>query len=60
MLIFAAGVGLLLAFVGTVFGYLKLDTATRGYYSGRLRFVAGLALLAIVGGAAALVMAAMG
>src|SRR5262249_32461033 len=52
---FAAGIGLLLAFVGTIFGYLKMDTATRGYYSGRLKFVAFVALVAIAGGAAALV-----
>ena len=53
-----ARLGLLLAFVGTIFGYLKMDTATRGYYSGRLRFGAGIVLLAIVGGA--LVLAAIG
>ena len=31
------GAGSLLALLATVFGYLKLDTATRGYYTGRLQ-----------------------
>lgn len=39
--------GLVLLLLGTTFGYLKLDTATRGFYSGRLKLVAG----AIVAGA---------
>jgi hypothetical protein len=41
----AAVVGLVLAVVGTIFGYLKTDTATRGYYSGRLKFAAAAALV---------------
>ena len=39
------GVLLLLA---TVFGYFRLDNATRGYYTGRLQFMAAAAILAIV------------
>jgi hypothetical protein len=39
------GVLLLLA---TVFGYFRLDNATRGYYTGRLQFMAAGAILAIV------------
>lgn len=42
-----AGAGLLLALLGTVFGYLKVDTATRGYYSGRLKLATGAILAAI-------------
>jgi hypothetical protein len=46
----AGVVGLVLAFLGTIFGYLKMDTATRGYYSGRLKFAAGVVtiLLAVL------------
>jgi hypothetical protein len=39
------GVLLLLA---TVFGYFRLDNATRGYYTGRLQFMAAAAILAII------------
>ncbi|MDA7979837.1 MAG: hypothetical protein MPJ50_13800 [Pirellulales bacterium] len=38
-----------LALVGTVYGYFRLDTATKGYYSGRLKLAAlvvGLLILA--------------
>ena len=42
-----AGASLVLALVGTLFGYLKLDTLTRGYYTGRLRVAAGAAILAL-------------
>lgn len=42
-----AGAGLVLALVSTLFGYLKLDTLTRGYYTGRLRVAAGAAILAL-------------
>ena len=42
-----AGAGLVLALIGTLFGYLKLDTLTRGYYTGRLRVAAGAAILAL-------------
>ncbi|MBX3413138.1 MAG: hypothetical protein KF708_10655 [Pirellulales bacterium] len=42
-----AASGLVLLLLGTTFGYLKLDTATRGFYSGRLKLAAG----AIVAGA---------
>lgn len=36
-----AASGLVLLLLGTTFGYLKLDTATRGFYSGRLKLAAG-------------------
>ncbi|MBX7167534.1 MAG: hypothetical protein K1X74_14485 [Pirellulales bacterium] len=49
----SVGIGLVLATIGTVFGYLRVDTATRGYYRGRLKVAAGAALAAI-GGLAAL------
>jgi len=41
------GAGLLLGLLGTVFGYLKLDTLTRGYYSRRLQFAAGSVILTL-------------
>lgn len=47
-----AGAGLLL--VGSVFGFFRLDNATRGYYTGRLQFMTGAAILAVVGAGAAL------
>lgn len=37
-----------LALIFIVFSYLRLDTVTRGYYSGRLRMLGGLAILGIV------------
>jgi hypothetical protein len=43
-----AGAALLLGLIGTMFGYLKLDTLTRGYYTGRLRAAAAAAILALV------------
>lgn len=44
--LFAGGAILLL---GTVFGYFRVDNATRGYYTGRLQFLSAAAILAIVG-----------
>lgn len=45
----SGGVLLMLA---TVFGYFRLDNATRGYYTGRLQFMAAAAILTIVAGGA--------
>ena len=42
------GAGIVLLLVTTLFGYFKLDTATRGYYTGRLQFAAAAAILALV------------
>ncbi|MEX2560587.1 MAG: hypothetical protein WD403_11770 [Pirellulales bacterium] len=39
------GAGWLLGVLATFFGYLKLDTLSRGYYSGRLRFAAAAMIL---------------
>jgi len=47
----AIGAGSVLLLLGAMFSYLKLDTATRGYYTGRLRLATVLAILG--GGAAA-------
>jgi hypothetical protein len=41
------GAGLLL--LASVFGYFRMDNATRGYYTGRLQFMTAAAILAIVG-----------
>jgi hypothetical protein len=41
------GAGLLLAVLGTAFGYLKLDTLTKGYYSGRLKLAAAAVVAAV-------------
>ena len=35
----------ILSVLGTVFGFFRADNATRGYYTGRLQFVAGVAIL---------------
>jgi hypothetical protein len=48
--------GAVLALLGTLLGYLKLDTLTRGYYSGRLKLAAG-AIGVVVVTLAALVVA---
>lgn len=42
------GAGLVLLLLGTVFSYFKLDTATRGYYTGRLQFGAAAAILTLI------------
>jgi hypothetical protein len=41
-----------LALILVVFSYLRLDTVTRGYYSGRLRMFGALAILGLIAGAA--------
>jgi uncharacterized integral membrane protein len=48
----ALGFGAVLCLLTVVYGYFRLDTATRGYYTGRLQFLAATAILiAIVAGA---------
>lgn len=47
------GSGSLLGLLATVYGYLRLDMLTRGYYTRRLRLAAAAMILAIVGGTAA-------
>jgi hypothetical protein len=42
------GTGIVLLFLGTLFSFLKLDTATKGYYTGRLQFGAAATILALV------------
>ena len=42
------GAAAVLLLLGTMFSYLKLDTATRGYYTGRLQFGAAAAILAVI------------
>ena len=42
------GAGMALLVLSTLFGYFKLDTATRGYYTLRLQFATAGAILAIV------------
>jgi hypothetical protein len=42
-----AGAAIVLGLIATLFGYLKLDTLTRGYYTGRLRAAAATAILAL-------------
>ncbi len=40
--------GGVLALLGVIFSFFKLDTATRGFYTGRLQFAAAGAILALV------------
>ena len=42
------GAGAVFMFLGALFGYFKLDTATRGYYTGRLQFATAGTILALV------------
>jgi hypothetical protein len=42
------GAGVVLLLLGTMFSYFRLDTATRGYYTGRLQFGAAAAILAVI------------
>ncbi|MDG1874322.1 MAG: hypothetical protein P8J27_10455, partial [Mariniblastus sp.] len=45
------GMGLMLALLGTLFGYLRLDHATRGFHSGRLQMSAiGVVALILLAG----------
>ncbi len=45
--------GAAILLLASVFGYFRLDNATRGYYTGRLQFMAAAAILAVVGASAA-------
>lgn len=40
--------GVVLGMLMLLFGYFRMDTATRGFYSGRLKFVTGAAILAVI------------
>lgn len=53
----AGGGGALLGLLTVLFAYLKLDTLTRGYYTGRLRLTATAAILALAAIAGLLVLA---
>lgn len=44
--------GGVLLLLSSVFGYFRLDNATRGYYTGRLQFMTAAAILAVVGAGA--------
>ncbi len=44
----ALAVGFILALLGVVFGYFRLDTATRGYYTGRLQFASAVVILTLI------------
>jgi len=46
--------GGVLLLLGSIFGYFRLDNATRGYYTGRLQFMTAAAILAVVGAGAVL------
>lgn len=53
----AMGGGGILGLLTILYGYLKLDTLTRGYYTGRLRLTAATAILALAAIAGLLVKA---
>ncbi len=42
------GAAVVLLLLGTMFSYFRLDTATRGYYTGRLQFAAAAAILTVI------------
>lgn len=42
------GAGVVLMLLSTLFSYFKLDTATKGYYTGRLQFATAGAILTLV------------
>jgi hypothetical protein len=48
------GFGLLLALMGVFLGYFRLDTATRGFYTGRLQWTAAAAILVLMAAGAVL------
>ena len=41
------GAAVVLLLLSTVFAYFRLDTATKGYYTGRLQIMAAVAILAL-------------
>lgn len=45
LMLLGAAAGAVVALLATVYGYLRLDTATRGYYSGRLKLAAACAAM---------------
>lgn len=44
----ALAFGVCLSLLGVVFGYFRIDTATRGYYTGRLQFTSATVILAVI------------
>lgn len=48
------GFGLLLALMGVFLGFFRLDTATRGFYTGRLQWTAAAAILVLMAAGAVL------
>jgi hypothetical protein len=46
----AGGAAAVMLVLGAVFGYLKLDTLTRGYYTRRLQLAAGVVILTVAAG----------
>ena len=46
----AGGTAAVMLVLGAVFGYLKLDTLTRGYYTRRLQLAAGVVILTVAAG----------
>jgi hypothetical protein len=42
------GASIVLLMLGSLYGYFRLDTATRGYYTRRLQFGTAAAILALV------------
>jgi len=54
LLLSAAILGGVLLILTVIYGYLKIDLATRGAYRGRLRFVAAATILALTAAGAAL------
>ncbi|MBL7043700.1 MAG: hypothetical protein ISR77_34030 [Pirellulaceae bacterium] len=44
----ALAFGFILALLGVVFGYFRLDTATRGYYTARLQFASAVVILTLI------------
>lgn len=55
----ALGFGAVLCLLAVTFGYLRLDAATRGYYTGRLQFLAATAILIVIVAGAVLASRAM-
>jgi hypothetical protein len=49
------GIGVIVLLLGTMFSYFKLDTATRGYYTGRLQFATAGTILTLVAASVLLV-----
>lgn len=52
LLLTGVGTAVVLSLLGLACGYFRVDTATKGYYTGRLQVALAMAILTVIGGGA--------